>query len=366
MTSPHPTSVRSGHDPASPTATAYRRYAERSVKNPLRHWGHRRTLVVMSLDHERLSGIDPAFVFDYHPLDVEGGASAEPVNGAAETVSTPVAPPHTTTYWDVTKGQRGPQPVPRWVVTDAGAVDIEWGVLKTGKEADVFLVQRCATDGSGHEALMAAKRYRSTEHRSFHRSTAYTDGRRMKKSRDTRALKRGSRYGRAVADGQWAYAEFEALKQYWGAGLPVPYPVQLRGTEILMEFIGSADGVAAPRLAQVKPAADVLEGYHRQIVSVVTMLASHGVAHGDLSPYNVLADGDDIVVIDMPQVVDLVANPRGREFLERDCRNMCAWFTSRGLASDPRAVVDQALRALYRSDGEKPHLAAQGCELGQR
>ncbi|MGB5935305.1 MAG: RIO1 family regulatory kinase/ATPase [Ornithinimicrobium sp.] len=327
------------------------------MENPLRRSGRRRTLEVMSLDHERLSGIDPAFVFDYRPLDVDvdiavdGGADVESVRDAAGTVSAPVVAPRTTTYWDVTKGNRGPQPLPPWVVTDAGAVDNEWGVLKTGKEADVFLVQRSATDGTGHAAVMAAKRYRSTEHRSFHRSTAYTDGRRMKKSRDTRALQRGSRYGRAVAAGQWAFAEFEALKRFWAAGLPVPSPVQLQGTEILMEFIGTGDGVAAPRLAQVKPSAEVLDGYHRQLVSCVTMLASHGVAHGDLSPYNVLADGDDIVVIDMPQVVDLVGNPRGREFLERDCRNMCAWFTSRGLASDPQDLVDHALGALHGSGG---------------
>ena len=47
-----------------------------------------------------------------------------------------------------------------------------------------------------------------------------------------------------MAAGQWAWAEWEALTRFWVAGVPVPYPVQIDGTEILMEFIG-IDGEAA-------------------------------------------------------------------------------------------------------------------------
>lgn len=302
--------------------------------------------------------IDPRFVFDYRPLDLgdpegpDGSTGPGDVDGERDDAGAPVAErrhQRMTTYWDVAKGERGPEPAPDWVVRDAGAVDTERGVLKTGKEADVFLVQRSATDGSGHEALMAAKRYRSPEHRTFHRSAAYTAGRRQKKSRDARALARGSRYGRAIAAGQWASAEFDALTRYWSLGLSVPYPVQLHGTEILMEFIGTPAGEAAPRLAQVRPDPAVAQEQYRQFVLFVTTLAGHGVAHGDLSPYNVLADGNDLVVIDMPQVVDLVANPRGREFLERDCRIMCGWFAARGVRSDAEEVIDAAWEQLSTS-----------------
>ncbi len=288
----------------------------------------------MPLSPSALGDLDPFFVCDYTPH--EDGAVSDPAGPQQRG----------TTYWDVTKGSRGPQPLPAWVIVDAGAVDTELGVLKTGKEADVFLLERSATDGTGLSTLMAAKRYRDVSHRSFQRSTAYTDGRRMKKSRDARALARGSTYGKELAAGQWAYAEFDALKRYWSAGLPVPYPVQLDGTEILMEFIGDGHGGASPRLAQLRPDAKVLEGYFAQFVAAVTMLATHGAAHGDLSPYNVLADGADIVIIDLPQVVDLVGNPRGREFLMRDCHNMCSWFTSRGLMADAQDVFDQAVAAI--------------------
>ena len=105
---------------------------------------------------------------------------------------------------------------------------------------------------------MAAKRYRGREHRSFHRSAAYTEGWSTKRSRDARAVKNKSTFGRELAAGQWANAEWEALKRFWSAGVPVPYPVQIDGTEILMEFI-SVDGEAAPRLAQTRPSPELLE-----------------------------------------------------------------------------------------------------------
>ena len=141
---------------------------------------------------------------------------------------------------------------------------------------------------------MAAKRYRGEEHRSFHRSAAYTEGRRTRNSRDARALAKKTAYGRAVAAGQWAGAEWESLKRLWSLGLPVPYPVQLDGTELLMEWI-THDGESAPRLAQTRPAPDLLECYFDQLRDALAELARHGIVHGDLSPYNILAAGERLV-----------------------------------------------------------------------
>ncbi len=184
---------------------------------------------------------------------------------------------------------------------------------------------------------MAAKRYRSAEHRTFHRSAAYTEGRSMKRSRDERALKRGSTYGRQVAAGEWAVSEWSALQRCWELGLPVPYPVQIDGTEILMEWV-RVDGETAPRLAQTRPDAALLASYLEQVREVMTTLVRAGLVHGDLSPYNVLAAGDRLVVIDLPQLVDLAGNAQGFDFLLRDCTNMCAWFTRRGLETDPQEL----------------------------
>lgn len=270
------------------------------------------------------TGLDPRFTFDFTAYDDPGDDQRFSTWSSVEPLS------------------RGPEPRPDWVVTSQAAMDTELGVLKTGKEADVFLLERAVPDDPSQAVVMAAKRYRTEEHRSFHRSASYTEGRRTRNSRDTRALARKTAHGRAVAAGQWAWAEWEALKRFWLAGVPVPYPVQIDGTEILMEFV-AVDGEAAPRLAQTRPDRALLGSYFDQLRDAMTVLARHGVAHGDLSPYNILAAGDRLVVIDLPQAVDIVANPQGMDFLMRDCHNVCSWFASRGLDVDEHDLFAELL-----------------------
>jgi RIO kinase 1 len=149
-----------------------------------------------------------------------------------------------------------------------------------------------------------------------------------------------------VAAGRWAWAEWEALRRLWSAGVPVPYPVQIDGTEILMELV-QVDGAAAPRLAQTRPTGQLLASYFEQLRAAMAELARMGLAHGDLSPYNVLAAGDRVVVIDLPQAVDIVANPTGMDFLMRDCRNVCRWFHARGLEVDEDDLFAEVLAAAF-------------------
>lgn len=245
---------------------------------------------------------------------------------------------------------RGPQPFPEWVVQHDGAIDTELGVLKTGKEADAFLLERALpeehlTDAPGETVLLVAKRYRSPEHSTFHRSNAYTEGRRVKDSREARAIAKGSAFGKQASVAHWARTEFDALSRLWQAGIPVPYPVQIIGTELLMEFIGTDDergAVAAPRLQETRPDTATATRWAELLRGAVIDLAALGLVHGDLSPYNVLADTrqdePDPVIIDVPQVIDLIANPHGTEFLRRDCTTMCAWLQAHGAPttlSDP-------------------------------
>jgi RIO kinase 1 len=229
--------------------------------------------------------------------------------------------------WDA--AQHGPEPVPAWVITDLSALDTDLGILKTGKEADVSLLRRGRPGGP--DCLLAAKRYRSADRRMFHRDAGYQEGRRTRKSRDSRAMARGTSYGRDLAAAKWAIAEFDALSRLWLVGAPVPYPVQLSGSELMLEFIGEPDGTAAPRLAQCRPSAAELEDLFRQCVDAMLVLARAGYAHGDLSAYNILVQDGRLVVIDVPQIVDIFANPQGAAFLERDCTNVCRWFAARGL-----------------------------------
>src|SRR6266576_3038220 len=237
--------------------------------------------------------------------------------------------------------QRGPRPHPGWLVTDLAAVDTELGILKTGKEADVFLIRR-GVPGTDRSCLLAAKRYRAAEHRMFQRDNEYLEGRRVRESRVNRAIAARSAAGRAMISTQWASAEFAALSQLCAAGLPVPYPVQILETELLLEFIGEPDGTAAPRLAEIRPAGAELASLWDQLVTALCGLARLGYAHGDLSAYNLLVHGSRLVMIDMPQIVDLIANPRGVEFLTRDSANVARWFTARGLTGVTPAPADLA------------------------
>src|ERR1700704_2915477 len=178
--------------------------------------------------------------------------------------------------------QRGPRPHPGWLVTDLAAVDTELGILKTGKEADVFLIRRGVP--GGRSCLLAAKRYRDAGHRMFHRDSGYLEGRRVRESRVNRAVASRSAFGREAIAGQWAHAEFAALAGLWD-----------------------------------------------QLVQALTALARDGLAHGDLSAYNLLVHDGRLVMIDLPQVVDVIANPRGDWYLTRDAENIGRWFTARGL-----------------------------------
>jgi RIO kinase 1 len=244
-------------------------------------------------------------------------------------------------------GEQGPHPRPAWLITDLAAVDSELGVLKTGKEADVHLIERRIPD-TDTACLLAAKRYRSNEHRMFHRDTGYLEGRRARESRQMRAIANRTAFGRNLIAEQWAVAEFTALSRLWSLGAPVPYPAQRNGTELLLEFLDDGDGGAAPRLAQLRPAGDELAELWDQLTAAMELLATEGLTHGDLSAYNVLVHDGHVMLIDLPQVVDMVANPRGIQFLTRDVTTIAAWFQARGLPdrlADATALTDRLLTA---------------------
>jgi len=257
--------------------------------------------------------------------------------------------PPTGDRWSTWDGAlHGPEPRPDWVRTEYGAVDTELGMLKTGKEADVFVVRRAVPD-TDRISMLAAKRYRDGDHRLFHRDAGYLEGRRVRRSREMRAMTNRTSFGKEMIAGQWATAEFGALSHLWQVGrqsglVRVPYPVQLIGTELMLEFIGDWEtGEAAPRLVQVRTDRDGLEDLWRQMADALSVLARAQVAHGDLSPYNTLVHEGRLVLIDLPQIVDVIANPQGADFIARDLRNVAAWFTARGLEIDVDGLLEQLL-----------------------
>ncbi|GAB3455722.1 serine protein kinase RIO [Actinophytocola sediminis] len=292
---------------------------------------------------------EPQDVFD--PQSSRAGRLTEQERARLAAVresalAAPPLPPGTNRWTTWGDGEQGPLPRPDWVVTELAAADTELGVLKTGKEADVHLIRRAVPD-TGREAVMAAKRYRSNEHRLFHRDAGYLEGRRMRRSREMRAMTNRTAFGRNLIAEQWAVAEFAALSRLWSIGAPVPYPVQRSGTELLMEFFGDEDGTAAPRLAETRPEPDELIELWHQLVAALELLAGEGMTHGDLSAYNLLVHHEQVMLIDLPQIVDVVANPRGTEFLARDVANVMGWFRSRGLPDDLADAAQVTARLLW-------------------
>jgi RIO kinase 1 len=305
----------------------------------------------METPNRDVSGFtEPDEVFD--PQSTRAGRLTEQERARLAAVresalAGPPLPPGTDRWSTWGDGERGPLPRPDWVVTELAAADSELGILKTGKEADVFLIQRAVPD-IDRGCLMAAKRYRSNEHRMFHRDAGYLEGRRMRRSRETRAMANRTAFGRNLIAEQWAVAEFAALSRLWSMGAPVPYPVQRSGTELLMEYLGDDDGITAPRLAELRPSGEALRDLWHQLTAVLDLLASEGLTHGDLSAYNLLVHEGRLILIDLPQIVDLVANPRGLEFLTRDVTNVATWFQARGLPEEeanPTTLTEELVAA---------------------
>jgi RIO kinase 1 len=237
----------------------------------------------------------------------------------------------------------GPEPPPEWVITEDRARQYERGLLKTGKEAEVFLVERCVDDRTN---LLAAKRYKSFEDRMFRDDVRYRQSRQAGESRVDRAMARGTRTGMAFRAQQWVDTEFDVLGRLWAAGVSVPYPVQLLGREVMLEYIGD-EQAAAPRLVQFRGGTSELSELYDQLLVNLGRMVDAGIVHGDLSAYNLLVWQGRLVIIDLPQAVDPVLNPDGLALLERDVLNACGWFSKRGLTTDPSAVLGDLIARLF-------------------
>ena len=248
-----------------------------------------------------------------------------------------VVDPEASTYRGA---EHGPDPVPDWVITSDAARQYELGMLKTGKEADVHLVERCVP-GDDHVNVLAAKRYRKFEDRLFRNDARYRTGRRTGDRRLDKAVADGSRAGMAFRARMWVETEFTTLSRLWAAGAPVPYPVQRLGNEVMIELIGSPEQ-AAPRLVHAHLDREGAADAWAQLLDALHTMVRCGVVHGDLSPYNILWHEGRVVVIDFPQAVDPIAHPEGLALLQRDLANVTSWFGRRGVPCD----ADEAFASL--------------------
>lgn len=204
-------------------------------------------------------------------------------------------------------------------LVEEGLIDEVLRPLMSGKEAAVFVV-RCG------DQVRCAKVYKDADHRSFKKAAQYQEGRKVRNSRRSRAMSKGSKYGREQQEDSWQHAEVNALFKLADAGVRVPEPYGCYDGVLLMELVTDADGDVAPRLNDVAMSAEQAVEDHAIMMRYIMRMLGQGLVHGDLSEFNVLVDAYGPVVIDLPQAVDAAANNNASWMLKRDVNNMTQYY----------------------------------------
>ena len=202
---------------------------------------------------------------------------------------------------------------------DEGLIDSVVRQLMSGKEAMVYVV-RCGSE------VRCAKVYKEATHRSFRQAVDYTENRKVKNSRQARAMAKGSKFGRESQEAAWQSAEVDALYRLAAAGVRVPKPYNFHEGVLLMELVCDEAGDAAPRLNDVQFSRDEALAHHATLLTEVVRMLCAGVVHGDLSEFNILLAADGPVIIDLPQAVDAAGNNHAKRMLLRDVDNLRDFF----------------------------------------
>jgi len=202
---------------------------------------------------------------------------------------------------------------------EEGLIDTVVRQLMSGKEAMVYVV-RCGDE------TRCAKIYKEADQRSFRQAVDYTENRKVKNTRQARAMAKGTRFGRQAAEAAWQSAEVDALYRLAAAGVRVPKPHNFCDGVLLMELVTDEHGDAAPRLNDVEFTPEEARLHHATLLTEVVRMLCAGVVHGDLSEFNVLVAADGPVIIDLPQAVDAAGNNHASRMLLRDVANLRGFF----------------------------------------
>lgn len=233
-----------------------------------------------------------------------------------------------------------------------GLVDEVLRPLKSGKEAAVYVV---VSEGE----IRCAKVYKEVTQRSFHTQAQYQEGRKVRNSRQARAMEKKSRYGREQQEKVWQTAEVDALYRLVEAGIRVPQPYNFVEGVLLMELVTDNDGNAAPRLNDMELTQSEALEYHGVLIRAVVKMLCIGLIHGDLSEFNVLVDSDGPVIIDLPQAVNAAANNNAARMLERDVENLTRYFSQ--FAPQLRSTdYGKEIWKLYQSGDLHPEVQLTG------
>ncbi len=200
-----------------------------------------------------------------------------------------------------------------------GLIDDVIHSLKSGKEAAVYVVR---SEGE----VRCAKVYKEANKRGFHQQALYQEGRKVRNSRQTRAMGKRSRYGRKQQEDVWQNTEVDALYRLAAADVRVPRPYNFIDGVLLMELVTDEDSAAAPRLNDLELTSELALEYHDFLIKEVVKMLCAGIVHGDLSEFNILVDAHGPVIIDLPQAIDAAANNNAKRMLERDVGNLAVYF----------------------------------------
>jgi RIO kinase 1 len=198
---------------------------------------------------------------------------------------------------------------------DDGVIDEVLRSLKSGKEATVYVVR------TGSQ-VRCAKVYRDMGQRSFQKRAQYQEGRKVRGSRQARAMSKSTRFGRKEQESAWKNAEVDALYKLVAADVRVPKPYGYFNDVLIMELVTDAAGHPAPRLGEVDLSPELAREYHAFLIRQIVRMLSLGLIHGDLSEFNVLVGPDGPVIIDLPQAVNAAGNNNAFAMLERDVNNI--------------------------------------------
>ncbi len=235
---------------------------------------------------------------------------------------------------------------------DEGLIDSVVRQLMSGKEAMVYVV-RCGDD------TRCAKVYKEATHRSFRQAVDYTENRKVKNTRQARAMAKGSKFGRESQEAAWQSAEVDALYRLAAAGVRVPKPYNFHEGVLLMELVCNEDGDAAPRLNDVQFTRDEALAHHATLLTEVVRMLCAGVVHGDLSEFNILLAADGPVIIDLPQAVDAAGNNHAKRMLLRDVDNLRDFFGRVNPHLLPTRYGEE-IWGLYESGGLTPETPLTG------
>ncbi|MEO8080048.1 MAG: PA4780 family RIO1-like protein kinase [Caldimonas sp.] len=237
-----------------------------------------------------------------------------------------------------------------------GLIDSVVRQLMSGKEAMVFVV-RCGDE------TRCAKVYKEANQRSFRQAVDYTENRKVKNTRQARAMAKGTRFGREAQEAAWQSAEVDALYRLAAAGVRVPRPFNFLDGVLLMELVADANGDAAPRLNDVDFLPDEARAHHAALLAEVVRMLCAGVVHGDLSEFNVLLAADGPVIIDLPQAVDAAGNNHAGRMLLRDVANLSSFF-GRFAPELLRTAYGPEIWSLYERGLLRPGTALTGRHEG--